>query len=372
MIKKIVTLTLILTALVSSNIFASSARWQALGNEHRFIIDTTNYTVYPGRVHQFSNALFVIPVPPDFNNNNLACGILYKFTNDMTGAFHFNLPSAGAKNLNNTLGELGGNLAELEVRPWPDLFWGMKTGSTSIGARLALAMDSKTVNEKKASATALDLDVGATMFETPLGELDLGANVGIQSFLDEDADIESTGGFGVSFGGRLNMPLNNKPITLVPLISAKLGSDATVNGEDEVSFMGGDLGACLRLMNESKQMVIAGLLAGYDTVTTTPKEGDEVTATTLKAKVVAGAEIPIKKWLVVRGGMNAEKSMHSNDAKEQDVQFYYNTGIRFIYSGFIVDAILARNFFHRGPYLISGSGDDWATNVCITYLFGKK
>jgi hypothetical protein len=61
--KRILVVSILLTLVVSLESFAASTRWNALGGDHRFIIDTTNYTVYPGRVTMFGNAIFVIPVP---------------------------------------------------------------------------------------------------------------------------------------------------------------------------------------------------------------------------------------------------------------------------------------------------------------------
>jgi hypothetical protein len=55
-----------------------------------------------------------------------------------------------------------------------------------------------------------------------------------------------------------------------------------------------------------------------------------------------------------------------------DVKYYYNAGVRMMYGGFVVDWILARDLFYRGPYFISGSGKDGsnlATNICLTYAF---
>jgi len=61
--KKILIVSVLLTLVVSSGAFARSPRWNALGGEHRFIIDDTNYLTYPGRVTMFGNELFIVPVP---------------------------------------------------------------------------------------------------------------------------------------------------------------------------------------------------------------------------------------------------------------------------------------------------------------------
>jgi len=121
-----------------------------------------------------------------------------------------------------------------------------------------------------------------------------------------------------------------------------------------------------------KKMVVTGLVVGFNSVTKTPPEGEEVTETTLSPRIVGGCEMPLTKWIVVRGGASATLTSKSNDSSSMDVSYYYNAGIRMLYGGFIVDVILARDIFHRGPYLISGSSKEDAnlgTNICITYAF---
>jgi len=101
--KKFLVLGLVLLCLtISSTAFGASARWSALGNDHRFIIDTSNYGSYPSRVNMFGDALWLIPIP-SFENNNIAAGVLLNVKPNMVGAFHINLASAGAKKLSSTL-----------------------------------------------------------------------------------------------------------------------------------------------------------------------------------------------------------------------------------------------------------------------------
>lgn len=375
--KRLLVLMFVLSIVITSESFGASARWQALGNEHRFIIDTTNYTIYPGRLHQFTNALFVIPLPA-FENNNLAAGVLMKINENMTGAFHFNLPSSGASKLGTTLkayADKNDRLAGLELRPFPDLFWAMKSGSTTIGARVAVAMDSASTSEPaeiKTSAMAADINIGATM-AMPYGDLDIGVGAGIASFSDEAGGkvTESTGGYSISLDARLNKPMGKK-CTLVPILNAKLGADPTEKDQTEVSYMAGDAGVGLRTMFD-KKMVVTGLVIGFNSITKTPPTGTEVKDTTLSPKFVAGCEAPITKWLIARGGANAQLTRKSNNVSSMDVSYYYNMGIRILYGGVIIDAILARDILHRGPYFISGAskeeGSDLSTNICVTYAF---
>jgi hypothetical protein len=374
--KKVLVLGLILLCLVVSSVaYGASARWQALGGENRFIMDSTNYQPYPARVMQYGNAAWLVP-RASFTDNDISAGILMQLNPNMVGAFHFNLASAGATKLSSALTAYAGKndrLAALQPRTFPDLFWGMKMGTTSLAARVSLAMDKSGVTTPAitTNASASDIYLGATM-ALPCCELDLGLAVGMQSFKDDNAGkiTESTGGMGVSIDARINKPMG-KTYTLVPIINVKLGSDPTEKDVTEVSYMGGDIGVGLRAMFE-KKMVLIGALAGYSSVKTKPAGGTEVTATTLAPKVVMGVEIPVAKWLVVRGGANAELATKSNGSSSMDVKYYYNSGIRAMYGGFIVDLILARDIFHRGPYFVSGANSETANlaaNICITYKF---
>lgn len=376
-------LLIVVFNVVASIAYGASARWQALGNEHRFIIDTTNYGIYPARIHQFTNAVWLIP-KAQFGDNDISAGILMKISSNMTGAFHFNLPpTSGLSKLNTALKSYGpvgdkpasnSRLALLEPRMFPDLFWSMKSGNMTLGARLAVAMDgssSSTPKEVNTSAKAIDACAGITM-TTPVGDVDLGLSAGIQSFSDDDGTrvIESTGGYLVSLDARLNKP-QGKQYTIVPILNINAGADPTEKGGTEISFIGGDIGLGLRAMFE-KKMVVTGIVAGYSSTTKTPPAGEEIKDKTLSLKVVGGCEAPITKWLVVRGGANATMTSKSNNSSSMDVKYYYNTGIRVMYGGFIVDWIFARDLFHRGPFFISGSSKEdnvLSTNICLTYAF---
>lgn len=373
--KKIVILSLIFCVVVSSVAYGASARWQALGNEHRFIIDTSNYGVYPARVYQFSNALWLIPRSA-YGDNDIMAGVLMKFKDNMMWAYHFNLPSAGVSKLSSALkayDKKNDRLVGLEPRVFPDIFWAMKSGSTAFALRGALAMDKANTTDVTTSAMAVDVNAGITTTMS-LGDLDVGVGVGIQKFKDDDGNkvTESTGGFSLAVDARLNMPCRkDKNITWVPIASLKIGSDPTESGVTENSYLAGDVGFGMRKMFD-KKMVVAGLVAALNSTKTTPSSGDEVKTTVIAPKFVAGCEAPLTKWLVVRGGANVEFSSKSNDLSSTDVKYYYNSGIRILYGGFIVDWILARDLFYRGPYFVSGSGKDGsnlATNICLTYAF---
>ncbi len=478
--RKTLIVSVILVLLVSSASFAASTRWRALGGDHRFIIDTTNYTIYPGRLTMFGNALFVIPVP-NFLNNDFAAGALANVTEDMTFAYHYNLPSAGAKNLRNALAGFSDpaeldrarrsftradegtpewdrakevfafytqneKLAALDIRPFPDLFWGMDIGNISLGARLAVAMDSdsdaasineipimegddvigmetKPVEEITTKAQAFDLNLGATMYKTPAGDLDLGLSVGMQSFTGDDPNddilIESTGGMDMAFNARLNKPLGEeKSSTLISMLRVNTGSlpspeyDVEVESVvTETSYLGGDVGIGFRGKGKRDGMLIVGVVGGYDATTYKPtiteekepaeeggeatleeRELPETTDTNLSATVLSGCEFPIRDWLIVRGGVSMKfglvtdevvaQEIYENwlteeesvedvvvDRKSMSVNCDYNMGIRTVFGGLIIDVLLARNILHRGPYLITGAGGNWGTHVCVTYKF---
>ncbi len=376
--KRVLAVAILLTLVISSGAFAASARWEALGGEHRFLIDDENYLVYPGRVHQFSNSLFIIP--KGLGDNELEGGALLNVTENMTLAAHYNLASVGAMNLRDALDEFDGindRLFELDIKTFPDLFWGMKMGNMSLGARLALAMGKesdatgvvgkiteneageitetiKAAEEITTCAKALDFSLGATMYKTPVGDLDLGLGIGVQNFTDEDPNeydlekkdwvrpeplkIESTGGLDIAFNARLNKPLGEN-YTLIPLLSLNIGSVPSAEYDEEaapdvteVSYTGGDIGIGFRKEIKEKGTLIAGVECGYGTITykttitleeeKTDEEGNplldeednvifekkaeewEETTDTYMGAILAGYEFPITKWLIGRGGVS--------------------------------------------------------------------
>jgi len=411
MSKKILTVSILLTLVISSGAFAAPARWNALGGEHRFLIDDENYLVYPGRVHQFGNSLFVIPVPKVdikefyeeryFEDNGVVSGALLNVTENMTLAYHYNLASAGAGNLSTALAGFAGKnnrLAALDIKTCPDLFWGMKMGNVSLGARFALAMDRSSDNtatveeevkdeleqviavktktiEEITCAKALDLSLGATMYKTPVGDLDLGLCIGMQKFTDEgliydpeeeeflpnSAKIESTGGQDIAFNVRLNKPVGES-YTLVPLLNLNVGSlpsaeydEEVVPDVTEVSYTKGDIGIGFRKEIKDKGKLIAGIVCGYNAtkskLTTTlekektdeednpildeednpiiekePKKWDETTNTALNATILAGYEFPITNWLIGRGGANAKFTAITDEVVMQEETEYLIKG----------------------------------------------
>jgi hypothetical protein len=464
-----------------------------MGGEHRFIIDTTNYTIYPGRITMFGNALFVIPVPTSdvkefydlryFTDNGFVTGALFNVSN-MTFAIHYNLDSTGTGNLRKALTgfsfdsaalaeaqsdmsreDVGSadwvsakgafqslsqksRLYSLNVKTFPDLFWAMKMGKTSVGARLAVAMDNSSdtasqiqeailsdsgtaiglnttpAQEIKTSAMSLDFLVGATMYETPAGDLDLGLGIGKQSYSDDDPNsglkIESENGLDIAFNARLNKSIcKDGKWTMVPILNFGTGSNPSSKFDEKsapnvtkVSYMKGDLGLGFREKIKEKGLVVVGLVGGYNATTSTAtvtkvtpaaSEGEKPTKavvelpdakdTTLIATLLAGCEFPITKWLIIRGGayskfytvddqmvvtekkesyLAGEKGESKNvigSKKSANMDFYYNMGIRTIYNGLIVDFLLARNMLHRGPYILSGAGGIWASHICVTYAF---
>lgn len=473
--KRLLLVLAFLSLAVTSIAFGASTRWNALGGEHRFIIDTTNYTIYPGRLTVFGNAVFVIPLP-NFLDDNFVSGALVN-VKDMTLAYHYNLDSDGIRNLRKALagfkpaeGVLGeaqkdmaaedagtaewiaakkeyerisqrDRLGALDIKTVPDLFWGMKMGKISLGARLALAMDStsdaaslveKAMGSEEAptgkitglpeemttSAMAFDVALGATMYETPAGDLDLGVGIGMQSFSDDDPNsglkVESTGGMDMAFNARLNKPLGKeKDYTLIPVLNVNVGSQPSTKYDvssapnvTEVSYTKGDAGVGIRKRVKEKGFVVVGALGGFGSTVSKPtmtvvkegaapeeKKGLETTDTNLVATILAGVEFPVNKWLVVRGGGNVKLSSVSDEMivkeitedysgagkestsdvlgtrKTKNFSHYYNMGIRAIYNGVIVDVLLARNILHRGPYFLTGANGDWATHICVTYAF---
>ena len=163
---------------------------------------------------------------------------------------------------------LNSRLADLNIGTFPDLFVGAKFGKIGVGARLSLSSATSSFsgrwsveeevldpeNERKvigtktksvsevSNAGAFDLSLGATIEETPVGDLDIGLSIGSQSFDDEGPvlekstyggidvgstesfKVESTGGSSLAIDLRLNKTLGKeKKLTLIPLFNFSSG-----------------------------------------------------------------------------------------------------------------------------------------------------
>ena len=106
--KRILAISILLTLVMSFGAFAATPVWMALGNDHRFIIDSSNYGPYPGRIAMFGDSLFIIP-KPDYLNNDFVSGARFNMKEHGTLAFHYNLDSTGAKNLRSALAAFAGH-----------------------------------------------------------------------------------------------------------------------------------------------------------------------------------------------------------------------------------------------------------------------
>jgi hypothetical protein len=263
--KCVFAVTILLALTISFSAFATPPVWQALGGDHRFLIDNTNYTAYPGRVTSYGNSLFILPTSSAdsgsfyqqryFTDDGIVGGILFNLTSNITFGYHYNVGTDGIDNLGVALSELAGpqyanpsltgrlpaetldefderdwagglntRLARLNVGTFPDLFVGAKFGNIGVGARLALTSATSSFagrwvieedvldSEKKklgtmtrsvketSSASAFDLSLGATIAETPVGDVDIGLSIGSQSFDDEGPVLEKSTYGGIDIG----------------------------------------------------------------------------------------------------------------------------------------------------------------------------
>ncbi len=364
----LVSLIILLLAATSTG-FAASARWHALGYDHRFMLDTSNYAIYPGRMLMFSDALWIIPnvagVP-----DNMRSGLLVK-KDDCAWAIHYNLPGAeGFSALRAALPTAGGNLPGLagSLRPFPDIFLAKKMGDMTVGGRVVLGIaGSENALEKAASAMSVDVAAGVTK-PIALGDVDLGARVSMATFSDDATSIESTGGIGLNVDARLIMD-KGEGKKLIPVVGVHYSSDPVVDGAAEVSCMGGTIGCGLNKRGANKSMLVTGVVLDVDMDTMSPVVGSDVGVTTMEFTYFGGYEKPLNSWLIGRGGARATLTMVSGDVPaSKGAAFYYNFGVRATYKKVLVDLLLSQGLLHRGPYIVSGSAANLATNVCLTYL----
>lgn len=138
---------------------------------------------------------------------------------------------------------------------------------------------------------------------------------------------------------------------------------------------------------------IKAALAKEEAAVYVKKEWDELSDSSQTITFLAGYEFPLRDWLTWRTGVSATLTTTSSDgfvgektvwekrgepAKIEEsvvsidtsnVSSYYNMGFQVNYTNVIIDAILARNMLHRGPYLLTGAADSWASSVSVTYPF---
>jgi len=365
---------LLITLALATGVFGASARWNCLGFEHRFMLDTSNYGIYPARMMMFADAVWVIPSIPAAAAvpDNMMAGLLVS-QGQQAWAIHYNLPGTIAFNrLRTGLNQAGGNLGLLadRLRPMPDAFYARKLGDMTVAGRLVLGLaSSEPVADKSASGMAIDV-AGGIIKPLSVGDLDVGLRIASASFKDDAANIESTGGMGLAMDARLLMK-GSGGVTLIPLFGFEYGTDPTVDGAAEVSRLGVDLGIGWNRMDASKRMLVYGATLAYDAVTTSPPAGSDVSVNTLELAYLAGYEKPLNKWLVGRAGARGVITNNSGDNPAVNgtrANFDYNFGIRTIYQRVLLDFQFDKALLHRGPYVLSGAAANWSPNVCITYL----
>lgn len=375
--KKALMILLLVALVVPAASYGASARWNALGNEHRFMLDTSNYGIYPARMFMFSDALWIIPNIPAGANvpDNVMSGLLVTSGNTAY-AIHYNLPGTVAFGaLRNALTAAGGNLAGLagNLRPMPDFMVARKSGDKVWAGRLVMGLaSSEPAADKTASAMSLDL-AGGVQMPTSMGALDVGLRLAMASFSDESgaAKIESDGGTGVNIDARLLMDRGDG-VKLIPIAGIMYMARPIVKGGADVTAMNVNLGLGYNKGFPDKRMLVSGVVLDY-TAETTKAPGGDVSTNTTNLAYLGGYELPLNSWLIARGGARADLTMVGGDAPALNGTrsvFYYNFGVRTIYKKVLVDAIFDRALFHRGPYILSGSGANMAGNICLTYLFG--
>lgn len=364
-----------LTIVCASTAFGASARWNCLGAEHRFMLDTSNYGIYPARMFMFSDALWIIPDIPGGAGipDNMMSGLLVT-RGEQAYAVHYNLPgTVGFGALRRGMGQAGGTLAQVanNLRPVPDLFYARKMDRMTVAGRFVLGLASREpVADKQAGGISVDL-AGGVLMPTGMGDLDVGLRVSMASFADDALDIESTGGMGVNMDARLMMDRGNGAF-LIPVAGLAFGSIPTIDGQrDEISHLAVDVGLGYNKRGDDNSMLVYGATLMYHSETHSPQTGSDVSINTLEFAYLSGYEKPLNDWLVGRGGARATITHVSGDqtaANRTSSDFYYNFGIRTIYKRVLIDFQLDRGLLNRGPYMLTGAGGRWSPNVCATFL----
>jgi len=291
--KKALMILLLVALVVPAASYGASARWNALGNEHRFMLDTSNYGIYPARMFMFSDALWIIP-----NNAAVPDGVLSGLlvtSGNTAYAVHYNLPGTVAFGaLRTALTNAGGNLAGLagNLRPMPDFMVAHKSGEKVWAGRLVMGLaSSEPVADKTASAMSIDLALGVTT-PTGMGDLDVGLRLALASFSDESgaAKIESQGGTGMNLDARLLMDRGDG-VKLIPIAGIGFLARPTVKDGPEEDTLNVTLGLGYNKGFSDKRMLVSGAVLDY-CAKTTSFGGTDATTSTINLAYLGGYELP--------------------------------------------------------------------------------
>jgi hypothetical protein len=381
----VVALVLSLILIFQIDAFATETRVGSMGGVGFYMRDNSNIFLFPGTFYKYSDQV-VGELRIKQNQSFYTVGAHLPVSNTAQVGIYLNSPLSWEIPI-----EMG--IDEVELSRTTDIFFGTQLENFDLGVALKIAMDSYNDQitddlEEKQSASYFELAAGISN-----EKMDLGLIFGLPSAnRDLDPEKRSWGGFGVGFNGRYWLGNKNFLFKFVPLIVANYASlsgelDPGIPGstKSEVDYGLLDLAAGIGINYEidENNLIVVGIEAiGYSSETRNVKDVEEESRTTLILPgIYMGVESHISSWLIGRLGaaqvyqkITEKYTPEGGNTDEEsffDKEFKMTFGLGIMFGRFLLDARINEGLLFEGPNFISGTFQEMAYTLSITYNFGK-
>jgi len=377
-------LALALVFTMFSGAIATETRVGTMGGVGFYMHDNSNIFYFPGAINTYSGQV-VGELRVKNNDNSYSVGIHYPIGDFSVVGVYLNRPISLA---------VPANIVDnVTLDHTTDVFYGMQMSQFDLGFKASFGADAALSDfgdgEDKESARYISLGAGISN-----EKMDFGGQIELPSAKYEpaggDGDLK-WGGFGVAGAGRLFLGQTTKivPVGVISLRSTKsdFGSDF-----GKIKFMDLNLGLGVGLnhdLNESNTLVMALEVLGIQS-TATDSSDIEVGEGGVKGGKIGyarvtlpglylGAESKIRPWLTGRLGAaqvyQAYAQVYEPDSGPDEKISYTNSqfnmsfGLAFNFADFTLDAAINEGLFFDGPNFISGSTEQMANRLSLTYKF---
>ncbi len=379
-----VALVLTTVFIFQSDALATETRVGSMGGVGFYIRDNSNIFMFPGTFYSYSNQV-VGELRVKEADYFYSVGAHLPVSSNAQIGVYLNSPLFWSIP--------GGVVEDVTLDRTTDIFFGTRLSNFDLGLAFRVAMDKDEDQidpdtKSKESAQYFELAGGISN-----EMMDLGLMFGLPSASYEVDDFKSDwGGFGVGFNGRFWLGQKNFLFKFLPLIVANYAStsselDFGIPGVDKVEVdygfleLSGGLGINYQI-NEDNLIVIGIEAIGYRQESEKVKDGDEETRTTMILPgIYLGVESKISSWLIGRiGAAQVYKSITEKfkpevgDEEEEtnfEKEFKMTFGVGITFGNFLLDAAINEGLLFAGPNIISGTLEDFAYRLSITYSFGN-
>ncbi len=381
-----VALVLTTVFIFQSDALATETRVGSMGGVGFYVRDNSNVFVFPGTFYSYSNQV-IGELRLKETQSFYSIGAHLPVSNTAQIGIYLNSPLSWEIPF-----ESGIN--NVELNRTTDLFFGTQLANFDLGVALKFAMDTyedKPLNQPEETQSAHYFELAAGISNEMM---DLGLLFGLPSAsYDLDSEKRTWGGFGVGFNGRFWLGKKNFIFQFVPLIVANYaslsseidpGTPGSTKSEIDYDYLevAGGLGINYQI-NEDNLIVIGLEPVGYNSESRKVKDGNEFTETTLILPgIYMGVESQISSWLIGRFGaaqvykkITQKLTPQDGDAIEAtfyEKDFKMTFGLGIMFGRFLLDARINEGLLFSGPNFISGTTDDLAYRLSITYSFDKK